>query len=124
MEQRTAIPPAVDVEPLESAEESAESMALESPETDGAQALTKFNNLMALYGDVIVESPRLPGVPLPLQALMNACPEPPTEENAHKFLAEANSLLAVARAKENEETPEEDDTEEEAEPQEAKKKLI
>lgn len=103
--------------------EPQEAEALGSPETDGAQALAEFNGLMASCGEVIVESPRLPGVPLPLQALMNACPEPVTEENAHKFLAEARSLLAARQAIEDEEVNEEEGTEEEAEPPESKKKL-
>ncbi|HET7529184.1 MAG TPA: hypothetical protein VFJ84_03080 [Candidatus Saccharimonadales bacterium] len=93
------------------------------PEAEGAQALAEFNDLMAVSGEVIVESPRLPGVPLPLQALMNACPEPVTEENAHKFLAEAHALLAAGRTLEDEEVNEEEAIEEETEPQESKKKL-
>jgi hypothetical protein len=73
--------------------------ALESYESDGAQALTELNALMAQYGEVVVESPRLPGVPLALQRLMGACPEPPNEKNAHKHLAEAKALLSAAEAK-------------------------
>jgi hypothetical protein len=87
----------------------------------GAQALAELNELIAQCGDEIVESPRLPGVPLPLRALMNACPEPPTAENAHKFLAEARSLLEAARNKKLE-NPEEAEEEGPLE-SEAKKKL-
>jgi hypothetical protein len=101
----------------------------EFQESDGAAALAELQALLAQFGEEIVESPRLPGVPLPLQALINACPEPPTEKNAAKFLAEAHSLLAAARAKkpeEQEETDEESETEDSKgnpELEAAKKKL-
>lgn len=92
--------------------------------------LAELRNYLAQYGEMIVESPRLPGVPLPLQALINACPKPPTEETAPEFLAEAKALVAAAQAKESEPEPEDEETKEEAEAEEdsdtqaAKKKRI
>ena len=66
---------------------------------NGAQALAEFQTMIAQNADIIVESPRLPGVPLTFGALMNACPEPVTEENAAKFLAEGWALLQTAKSK-------------------------
>jgi hypothetical protein len=92
--------------------------------------LSELRNYLAQYGEMIVESPRLPGVPLPLQALINACPKDPTEETAPEFLAEAKALVATAQSKELELEPEDEETKEEAEAKEdsdtqaAKKKLI
>jgi hypothetical protein len=95
-----------------------------TPETlDGARALAELNGLLAVRGSEIVESPRLPGVPLPLQALINACPEPPDENNAHKFLTEALSLLDVADSKKLETDKEDPQEEENSESETAKKKL-
>ena len=98
---------------------------VESADESGIQTLTEFYSLMAQSGDETVISPRLPGVPLPLQVLMNACPEPVTVQNAHKFLAEAQTLLQAARAKMEEKSDEKTETEQETEEaeSESKKKL-
>lgn len=90
----------------------------------GEQALAELNALMAESGHVKVESPRLTGVLLPLAALINACPEPPTAENANKFLVEAHALLNSAKPEQPEEEKGEDnESEEEPEARQAKKKL-
>lgn len=114
---------------LSPADDNTEVLVAQQPEVEKVSALAEFQAYMAEHGEKIVESPRLPGVPLPLQSLMNACPEPITEENAHKFLAEAKALIAAAEAKELE-TEDEDEEGEAVEEEpasdsdESKKKLI
>ena len=99
----------------------------ETREVEAGPNLAELRSYLAQYGEMIVISPRLPGVPLPLVSLINACPKPPTEETAPQFLAEAQMLVAAAQekkpeSKDDEET--EEDTDQDSDQDESKKKLI
>jgi hypothetical protein len=104
---------------------------LETYEIAEGPNMAELRSYLAQYGEMMVESPRMPGVVRSLFFLMNGCPKDPTEETAPEFLAEAMALVAAAEAK-KQEKPEEAETDPEAESDssedstesDAKKKLI
>ncbi|HET9850521.1 MAG TPA: hypothetical protein VFP35_02780 [Candidatus Saccharimonadales bacterium] len=73
----------------------------DGPEASDASGnrVAEFWSFVAENADVIVESPRLPGVEMPFGALMAMCGGAVTEENVDRFYAEAISLLLLAKAK-------------------------
>jgi hypothetical protein len=95
----------------------ADSLEVSEANGSGVKALEAF---IAENSDVIVESPRLPGVEMPYGALMAMCAATVTEQNAHKFLAESLPLVAAGKAKAERLRAEEEDavTEDEVESKE------
>jgi hypothetical protein len=98
--------------------------ALETNRASGRVA--EFWAFVAENSEVIVESPRLPGVEMPFGALMTMCAVTVTEQNVDKFYAESYALLAAAKSKTKEPEEETDEAGEEppqpAEPEEEAKK--
>lgn len=80
-------------------EEPAATELTEQLDEAGWARVAEYHAFVAKNADVLVESPRLPGVKLPFGALNNMCLAEVTPENVEYFFAEAENMLAVASDK-------------------------